>query len=380
MSTYQQRSKKNTLRQVLRYIKSTKVFTALDMSKELKKTLPTINSNLKYLQEKNYILVEGEQVGQVGRPAITWRSNILNFFSIAVEVQLNKLTIAKIKLSGEILIKEEFIIETQENLLEIYQQKIEYFLEKYQLKNDCASIGISVPGPVDFERKKLLYSANMSVRDLDFRELETKLGIEVIVENNANAAILGEFFLDYKVNDMIFISISKQGVGGGQILEQKLQRGVTRKGGEIGHMSIDLYGIPCTCGRRGCLERYVSEQGFLYIAQQHGINNLSVDEICQLSSADYKRIVREYAMYLGKGIQNLICILDPNTIIIGGFVARYWSLFEPLLRDEILLNNNIVDKSNNINIKPASFKDEASLYGVATLPYLHLFYEESVYS
>lgn len=379
MSTYQQKSKENTSRQVLNYIKHTKVFTALDMSKALKKTIPTINSNLKYLHENNYILLGGEQTGQVGRPAVIWHSNILNFSSVAIEIQLSKLIIANIKLSGEIIVKEEFVIEECENLLDSYYQKIKYFLEKYHLNDNCSCIGISVPGPVDFMRKKLLYSANLSVRDLDFSWLEKKLGIELIIENNANAAILGEFFLDNNTQDKLFISITQNGVGCGQILEQKLQRGNTRKGGEIGHMSIDLYGTPCSCGRRGCLERYVSEQGLLTIAKKNEIENISVDEICNNPSINHIRIIREYTFYLGKGIQNLICIFDPNTIIVGGFVARYWHLFEPLLMDEILLNNNLIDKSQKINIRPATFKDTASLYGVGLLPHLHLFYENSVY-
>ncbi len=381
MIKYQKKSKENTLRDMFCYIKSVESFTALEISKELRKTLPIINANLKHFQEQDYINFDTQEEGGLGRPAKIWRSKILQLSSLCAELRQNKIIIAEIELSGKILQKEEYDIDNQEShkqLLDSYIEQIKLFMKKYNLAGKYSSIGISVIGTVDFNRKMLVYSSNMSVKNLDFKYLENILGIEVILENNANAAILGEFFMDSEMRDAIFVSITKNGVGGGHIFEQKLQKGISRNGGEIGHMSIDIHGLPCSCGRRGCFERYVSEQGFISIFAQHNITITSIDSIFENITTLYMRIIREYVMYLSRGIQNLICILDPATIIFGGFIARHWSFFKPLILEDITFNNNIID-NNKINIKPSLFLDNASIYGAATLPYISLFYNKEVY-
>ena len=105
-----------------------------------------------------------------------------------------------------------------------------------------------------------MFAPNLAWRDLDLRtELESRIGLPVVVENDANAAAWGEFRYGAgeDVDDLLLVTVGT-GVGGGVVLDGRLHRGAFGVGGEIGHMRVVPDGILCGCGNRGCLESYAS--------------------------------------------------------------------------------------------------------------------------
>lgn len=383
MEKYQKKSKKNTYRQILRYIITQNEFTMVDVANKLKKTLPTIHTCFKYLEDNNYICKIGTLQGKMGRKSSLWTSSILDQLALAVEVKQSSITIALHNLKGEIIQKQTSRWNQKEVLTSVIKNRLLAFQKEANPKlfDNIKTIGIALPGAVDSTRKKLLYSSNLNLRDIDFTLLQEELSLEIIVENNANAGVLGEFFHTHHSNgNIIFLSISEHGIGGGLIIEHKLQKGNTRRGGEIGHMSIRYDGKPCTCGNKGCLEQYSSEQGLLDIGEKSIPHLKDIQEIFQAPQEIKEKIIHEYVFYLAQGIKNLLVIFDPSCIILGGLISTYWKDFEAPLREATFKNNHLHDLSQKHIIKCAGFGENASLIGIGILTYYHHFYDNDIFS
>ncbi|MBQ1549913.1 MAG: ROK family protein, partial [Clostridia bacterium] len=125
--------------------------------------------------------------------------------------------------------------------------------------DDVASVGVGTPGAVN-EDGVVEFSANLGFNDTPLRELvEERLGKPTFIENDANCAALGEQVAGCGGGVPNFVAVTLgTGVGGGIILGEKLLTGVNGAAGEIGHMSVEMDGIPCPCGRSGCFEQYAS--------------------------------------------------------------------------------------------------------------------------
>lgn len=377
---YQLKSKAKTRRLVLRYVISKKEVSASDTARALKITLPTVNSCFEYFMRKKYMQKAGVKQGGVGRRSQMWVSIAADCLTMGVEIFPKKIRAAVHNLRGEIFYEYALSYEGGENLLCAFASLLENFSASLpkEIWGSLKEIGVAVAGTVDFARKKIIYSSNIGVENLDFQEIEDRFKKTILLENNANAGALGEYFLGYGLMTMLFISISPQGAGGGLFMEGKLQKGHTRRGGEIGHMSIDINGIPCPCGNTGCLERYISEQGFLAIARKHGIEAQQPEEVFQNPAC--KAALREYAYYLGKGLRNLIFIFDPSLIVIGGFISHYWGQLEPLIEKAIYLDNPLFSTNKALQIRGAKFEQNSSLIGAGFLPWYKLFYDDEVFN
>ena len=127
-------------------------------------------------------------------------------------------------------------------------------------RHQVEAVGVGAAGYIDKSRSVVMFAPNLAWRDLDLRaELEDRVGLPVVVENDANAAAWGEFRFGAgeDVDDLLLVTVGT-GVGGGVVLDGRLHRGAFGVGGEIGHMRVVPGGVLCGCGNRGCLESYGS--------------------------------------------------------------------------------------------------------------------------
>jgi len=169
--------------------------------------------------------------------------------------------------------------------------------------------------------------------------MSERLGVPVLLENDANAAALGEnrFGAGRGTRYMVYLTIST-GVGGGIIIERKVYHGVSGAAGELGHMIVWLNGPRCLCGQRGCLEAIASGTGLAWRAQDliaageapglEGIRRergeLDADEIADAARGgdeDAVRLFDEAGLYLGIALSNYVNIFNPEMIVLGGGVA-----------------------------------------------------------
>ncbi len=200
------------------------------------------------------------------------------------------------------------------------------------------AIGAGSPGTVDTENGRVIFAGNLGWKDVSLKkELEKHLQRPVFIQNDANLCTLGvhEVELDGEPRSMVGIFIGT-GIGGGLVLDGKLYPGFTRTAGEVGHMVLMVNGPKCTCGSRGCWEALASRsalfrqvQEAVEEGQKTVLTEMLGGELRDMRSGDLRkaikqgdklasRVVEEAARCTGVAVGNLINILNPEVIVLGG--------------------------------------------------------------
>jgi len=256
-------------------------------------------------------------------------------------------------------------------------------------RHEFASVGVGAAGYVDKTRRTVMFAPNIAWRDVNLAErLENRVGIDVVIENDANAAAWGEFAYGAgaDVDDLLLVTVGT-GVGGGLVLDGELYRGAFGVGAEIGHMRVVPNGILCGCGNKGCYEQYASGSALVRDARAAAAaGSLLARGLLDRAGGDVTKItgplITEAAhdgdpfaieslttlgIWLGEGIASLTAILDPAVVAIGGGVAD---------ADELLLgptrrafDAQLTGRGHRpaLEIRKASLGNRAGLIGAADL-------------
>lgn len=246
-------------------------------------------------------------------------------------------------------------------------------------------ISVVVPGSVNVEAGLIVKAPNLQCLDgFHLTDALTKeLDRPAILENDANAAAVGEMWQGAGRGSRTIVCVTLgTGVGGGIILDGKLWRGVNDSAAEIGHMCVDPFGgVACTCGSRGCLEVYASATAIVRMTREarprhpHSVlqarQNLTSEKIYRAGVQGDElaiEVFRRMGVYLGIGLANLINILNPEMIVIGGGVVNGWDLFA---RD---MNQQVAERAfplpaAQVKIVPGECGDDAGLLGAARLAF-----------
>ncbi|MBV9398549.1 MAG: ROK family protein [Bryobacterales bacterium] len=201
-------------------------------------------------------------------------------------------------------------------------------------------IGISLPGRVNHATGILEFAPNLGWRDCDLRgPLSAATGIEVELENAANACVLAAVWFDHmeSVRDLVAVTVS-EGIGTGVLMNGQLARGFQGMAGEFGHVPLDPNGPPCTCGSRGCWEVYGSNQAALrYYRESSGRESSFTDLLTLADEGDACAIkaLDTQARYLGRGLRMIVAGLAPERIILVGELTSAWRRFGPAIESEM---------------------------------------------
>lgn len=209
---------------------------------------------------------------------------------------------------------------------------------------DIESVGIGVPGAVNPKTGVIEYSANLFFHNWEVvKMMEERLKTKVLIENDANAAALGEYLAGSAKGAKNAVAITLgTGVGGGIIINGKIYSGSNFAGAELGHMVIVKDGKECACGRNGCWETYASATGLINLTKQKILSEkLEFSYMLKLCDGDInkvsgrtafdamrdgdptaKAVVEEYIGYLACGLVNIINIFQPDVLCIGGGVSN----------------------------------------------------------
>jgi glucokinase len=243
-------------------------------------------------------------------------------------------------------------------------------------------IGVGCAGPVDrlaglvFNPPNLPGWTRVALADL----LRQAFSLPVILENDANAAALGEFRYGAGrgARSLVYLTVST-GIGGGIILDGKIWHGLKDAAGEIGHMTLAPDGPLCGCGNRGCLEAIASGPSIARRAREAVASRrpTRLREISNLTAADVVSLAREgdevacevwgeTVRYLGLGVAAAITILAPERVVIGGGVTEAGEfLFEPLRR-EVRDRVKLVPMES-VPILPAALGRDVGILGAAAI-------------
>ena len=220
--------------------------------------------------------------------------------------------------------------------------------------DEVASVGVGVPGLADQKTGDVVFCTNLGWKNVPFRtEFQKHINKSVYIDNDATVAGLAESVAGVSANtdSSVFITLGT-GVGGGIIFNGKVWSGFHGTGSEIGHMIIELDGEPCTCGNRGCLERYCSATAIIRMARElvaihpesmimnlcggdpMKINAKMVFDASREGDAVGVKVFRRYIRYLGQAVANIANLLDPEVIVLGGGVSKAGAYLLDAVREE----------------------------------------------
>ena len=232
---------------------------------------------------------------------------------------------------------------------------------------------IMVPGAVDCDKAVVVQAPNLpSLINFKLKaELERRLGWPVFLENDANAAAVGEMWLGAArgCKDVISVTLGT-GVGGGVILNGKLWRGSHGSAGEIGHTTVDPFsGLKCKCGNTGCLELFASATAIVRMARELGMNELTAEDVYEAGRNGDERalsVFKRFGMYLGIGLANLMNLIDPQIIVISGGAVNGWDLFANEMYRQVG-ERAFRATAQQVKIARAECGDNAGLLGAARI-------------
>ncbi len=242
-------------------------------------------------------------------------------------------------------------------------------------------IGLGVPGQPKQADGSVIFAPNLHWHNVPLMQyLRRQTVLPIWLENDANLAALGEQWRGAgrgSVN-MVMITVGT-GIGGGLILDGRLYNGTSGSAGEIGHMVIDPEGPLCSCGRRGCLETLTSATAMVRMAREAidqgrdtdlaRIETLTARDIVLSAQAGDKvalEIINTAARYLGIGLGNVVNLINPDTIVVGGGVSRAGELlFAPLRRATLAWS--LEAPAGIVKIVPAELGNDAGCIGAARL-------------
>ena len=236
------------------------------------------------------------------------------------------------------------------------------------------AVGIGVPGFIASRERTIEISPNM--RFLDGAALEKDLaagiGLPVVVENDANAAALGEYLALEEPRPDVFVHLTLgSGIGSGVILDGRIFRGSGGFAAELGHLLVNSQGRPCGCGNRGCAETESSEAGIVasyreYSGSQVPLSSRDVFVRLQQGDEAARQAFQRAGRYLGTLLGQIVYSFNPGRIAIGGGVA---AAGEALLRParEELARRVIAKAVERTAIAPALLGNDAGAAGAAAL-------------
>ena len=247
---------------------------------------------------------------------------------------------------------------------------------------DCASIGVGTPGTCDPERGVVVRAYNLNWFDVPVCAMLTAhFGLPARLSNDANCAALAETVAGAAVGcrNMMLITLGT-GVGGGIIVDGRIVSGLGGAGGEPGHSLLVLDGEPCTCGRRGCWEVYASATALIRqgreAAAAHPTSLLNrypeltgrdVFDAADAGDEAAQAVLERYYVYVAAGITDLVNILSPEMVLIGGGISRQGERLLRPIRRYVAANCFGGESRPRPIIQAAQLGNEAGIIGAAAL-------------
>ncbi len=257
---------------------------------------------------------------------------------------------------------------------------------------DVDHIGVAVPGTADRERGLFAYAPNLPFRNYPLRDKLSSLTdkTDVLLENDANAAAWAEATVGSAKGTRFSVLITLgTGVGGGAILDGKIHSGFNSIGGEFGHMVIRKDGRRCGCGRKGCWETYSSATGLIRSTRETmeaWMNAGKKTLLTELTGGDPaavtgktafdgaargdeagKQVVEDYIADLACGIANVINLLQPEVLSIGGGICNQGDALLIPLREQVYKEIYMGDAAPRTDIRIAALGNDAGILGAALL-------------
>lgn len=309
-------------------------------------------------------------------------------FSIGVDLGGTNIKIGLVSNNGRIIFKTTLKTEAENGPKHVVNQivkGIKLVCESKIIK--ISGIGIGFPGTVSSISGLVESPPNLpGWGKVDLRKkIAKKFNVKVHLENDANAAAIGEliFGAGRKFNSFVMVTLGT-GVGGGIVLNKKIFHGESGAAGELGHIIIDINGASCNCGSKGCIEAYAGKnylksrvgaelanqsESLLWTLTKNDLHNVSPKNIQAAAESSDKfasMIIQKLGEYIGTALVSASNMLDISTFIIGGGISGFGDLLLNSIK-ETVVQKVLAPKKKRIKIIPAKLKNDAGIKGASAL-------------
>jgi glucokinase-like ROK family protein len=338
-------------------------------------TRSTVSRIIDQLQDENLVHEIGARQEKVGRPGTLIELNPFGGGAVGVEIGVDFVSIILTNFVAQIQWREHISLPDESDVRAYLREAEKLIYAALQVAKTCGlqplGIGVGVWGLVDIEKGEVRFAPNLKWRDVPLKKLwEGRFGLTVFVENDANAAAMGEYYMGTTKNIDDFILVNTGiGLGGGIISGGKLFRGWNGYAGEIGHMTIDPDGEPCMCGKRGCWETLVGSRVAVHDYKTHTGRDVSFEELVELyrtNDSTSVEIFSKMGLALGVGIGSLANIFYPRCIVVGGALNQVSERLLPIARDTFA-KNSLFQPQQDIKIVPSELGSDGCVLGCVAL-------------
>jgi len=369
---------------ILNKIRTDSPISRAQIAKETKLTPPTVSSNVKALIEQGLVIESELGESQGGRKPTMLLINNEAFYVIGVDVGPREIDYVVANLAGTIVTRTERKLTppiTNTEFLAILKEGINALITDSTIELEkVIGIGVAMHGVVEVETGISLFAPNLGLKNIPIKEeLEKEFELEVKVENDARAMALGEsWFGNHGDLDSMLVVNLGRGVGAGLVINGRLYHGAQNIAGEIGHMTIDINGVICECGNRGCLQTFatgpaITKQARKILKEQpikgieaSSITGEKVYEMALAGNQDFVKILENTGGILGIGLTNLIHIINPNKIVLGGGVTKSGKYILPAVQTAIE-QRALTPKSKLTEVTLSELGEDATIIGAIAL-------------
>ncbi len=333
----------------------------------------TISEIVGNLEADGWVRTVGRTEGHVGRRAVVYEIAPDAATVASVDLGGTKVRVALCDMTGRVLAEREEPTEQTGgmNVVEQVSRMVRATTAGFEC-GDLKFVVVGVPGVPDMVTGAIHMAPNISgIDQIDLaNELNARIGVEVLVENDVNLAALGERWMDSRTDedDLVFVSVGT-GIGAGIVIEGKLMRGVSGAAGEIGFLPFGADPFEVESLQIGALERVSTTEAIIGQYQALSGKTLSVPAIFDAANAgdrDAEQTLDNVAIQIARASAAIIAVLDPSLIVMGGSIGARQELMQRISR--------LLDRcsSRPVSIRPSKLGTHAVLAGGASIALSHL--------
>lgn len=365
--------KKANLNLVLREMYDKKRSTILDLAKSLNMSIPTVTTCLKEHLDKNLVKISSESLCTGGRKSKVYEFNALSKIALGVKLLKESAEICATDLYGNVL-REDVLLKQfkdERGYYEAFAAWIGNFVSSLPYdKKDILGITIALQALVSDDGKSVYYSELLKSSEIRLEKFSSFIDLNVCLMHDLEAAALFESYERRDLKNAIYFVLNKN-FGGMLILNSALrEKGFPYAIGTIEHMSLDLNGEQCYCGRRGCIETFCSADKL-----KEKIKPLSFKKFFFLvRSGDEKalRIWDEYLYYLSLAINNVRLIIDVP-VLLGGYLCQFLDDEDVFKLSKMANDSYPFKKKEGVKIIKSRYADDAIKLGAALMSIIRYF-------
>lgn len=371
---------------IMRFVQQHEPCSQYEIARACRLSASTVSTLVAELMDIGIIKVSGEGRSRGGRRPVVLGINEEAGHVIAVDVGSTVITCGRVDLHARIHDKltvttstdpAESLAATVNLVAKVYEQALS------QAAPSIFGVGVATPGYVRPSTGIVVSASNLGWSDVDLGgEIFAATGLPVLVDNNTNAAAMGEFYygVGAGLDNFIYVAIGN-GIGAGLVLDGQLYRGSRNGAGELGHTAVATRGPLCSCGKVGCLESLASGSAIAQRARAELVcadgsgSPITAEDVFGLARAGNQpaaEIVDTALDYLAIGVGNLVNLFNPERVILGGGLTRsgddFMGHFVPKVRARL-----VAEQNGHVEFGLSESNEDSGLKGAAALVIQELF-------